>query len=263
MRIVAILAVRNEERFIQACIEHHVAQGVEIYLIDQESTDHTLERAGAYRGRGLIGVETLSHEGVFLWRRILERKEELALSLDADWFIHLDADEFFLPPPGFSSLREALADVDSKGFNAANAMEFTFVPVRESPGHDHARFRETMRWYYPFEPQRPHRLCTWKKQADRVDLAGSGGHRVAFPGLRMSPLDFRMKHYMFLSPGHASEKYGHRKYDEAEVSAGWHTWRAELNKGKIRLPSSSELRTWQDDDKLDASHPRQRHVVDR
>jgi GT2 family glycosyltransferase len=85
VRVVAILATHNEERFIAGCLEHLIGQGVEVYLIDNCSTDRTVEIAGRYLGRGLIDIETFPRaEGVYKWRSILERKEQLATTLEAD-----------------------------------------------------------------------------------------------------------------------------------------------------------------------------------
>src|SRR5262245_63675790 len=39
MKIVAILATYNEERFVRNCIRNLVSQGASIYLIDNDSTD--------------------------------------------------------------------------------------------------------------------------------------------------------------------------------------------------------------------------------
>jgi hypothetical protein len=195
------------------------------------------------------------------WRNILMRKAQLAAELPADWFIHVDADEFRLPPGG-GTLVEALARVDAEGFNAVNFLEFTFVPVREFPDHDHPDFQTTMRWYYPFLPTFPHRLNAWKRQAGPVDLAGSGGHHVRFPGLRMAPDQFRMRHYLFLSVSHALEKWVQRRYDTAEVRAGWHGWRARLQADQITLPSIRELRSYRGDSSLDPSRPRRRHYLE-
>jgi glycosyltransferase involved in cell wall biosynthesis len=261
MRVVALLATYNERRFIRACVEHLISHGIEVYLCDNESSDETVMIAREYLGRGVVGVETIPRSGVMSWRRILMRKEQLAAELPADWFIHVDADEFRLPPGG-GTLSEALARVDAQGFNAVNFLEFTFVPVREFPDHDHADFRATMRWYYPFLPAFPHRLNAWKRQAGPVDLAGSGGHQVRFPGLRMAPDRFRMRHYLFLSVPHALEKWVQRRYDANEVRAGWHGWRARLRSDQITLPSIAELRSYSGDSSLDPSHPRRSHYLE-
>ena len=51
MRVVALLATYNEERFITACLGHLTGHGVEVYLIDNESTDRTVQLAERFRGR--------------------------------------------------------------------------------------------------------------------------------------------------------------------------------------------------------------------
>ncbi|HMB42789.1 MAG TPA: glycosyltransferase family A protein, partial [Luteimonas sp.] len=44
-RVIAVLAVRNEERFLAACLENLFRQGVQVYLCDNQSTDRTVEVA--------------------------------------------------------------------------------------------------------------------------------------------------------------------------------------------------------------------------
>jgi glycosyltransferase involved in cell wall biosynthesis len=264
MRVVAILAAYNEERFIAGCLEHFFEQGVEAYLIDNCSTDRTVAIAERYLGRGLVGIETFPRAEVHKWQQILERKEELAATLEADWFMHVDPDEIRLPPRSNRTLAQAFAEVDELGYNAVNFMEFVFVPTREAPDHDHPRFQQTMRWYYPFQrsfPEwRPHRRNAWKRQAEKVDLAGRGGHRVRFPGLRLYPQFFKMRHYIFLSVPHALCKYMNRKQDPAASQRGWASTRAGLTPEKIRLPSQKELRLFTSDDELDPSNPETRHI---
>jgi len=259
---VAILAAYNEERYIGGCLKHLIEQDVEVYLIDNCSTDRTVEIAERYLGRGLVDIETFPRaEGVYKWRPILERKEQLATVLEADWFMHVDADEIRLPPRSDRTLAQAFAEAEAQGYNAVNFLEFTFVPTREAPDHDHPHFQQTMRWYYPFLPFFPHRLNAWKRQPERVDLAG--GHRVRFPGLRMYPESFKMRHYLFLDVAHAVRKYAGRSYDAAEVRKGWHGWRAKLVPEKIELPSRKELRLYMSDDMLDPSDPWTQHVSEK
>lgn len=261
MRVIAIIAVYNERRFIAQCLEHLYRQGIETYLIDNCSTDATVAIAERHLGRGLIGIESLPRDGAFALRAQLERKEQLARELEADWFMHADADERRLPPPGSRSLAEALATADRDGYNAVDFKEFTFVPTRESPDHDHPDYERTLRTYYPFAPRPVHQLKAWK--AADVELASSGGHVVDFPGLRMAPEPFPMKHYLFLSVPHAIEKYVERGYDAGEVASGWHGWRADAAPEAFALPSAAELRVAADDADLDPSDPWARHCVDR
>lgn len=261
MRIVALLATFDEERFVAPCIEHLVSQGVDVYLIDNESTDATVDIAESYRGRGLVGVETFPRSGRYSWRALLDRKAELATTLDADWFLHVDADEIRLPPRAGLTLAEAFAGVEARGYNAVNFQEFTFVPTLEAPDHDHPRFQETMRRYYPYLPSFPDRLNAWKRQELPVDLATDGGHRVRFPGLSMYPEPFPMRHYLFLSVDHAVRKYVERVYDPAEVEAGWHRRRAALRAEQIELMPERDLREYVSDDELDPSEPWTEHPL--
>jgi len=265
MRIVAVLAVRNEERFVADCLENLSRQGVEVYLCDNGSTDRTVEIAERHRGRGLIGMESVPHDGVYRWEGLLRRKEELFQSLDADWLMHVDADEIHLPPPSHPTLSAALAEADRRGYDTVEFSEFTFVPTREAPDHDHPAFQRTMRSYYPFRPRSPHCVRALKKQSGPMEIAWSGGHRVRFASEPLLyPEAFRMRHYLFLSPAHAARKYIHRRYDEREVTAaGWHGWRARLQEEALRLPSAAELRTTHSDDDLDPSEPWTRHWLDR
>lgn len=264
MRIIAILATYNEERFIATCLEHLFAQGVEVYLIDNCSTDKTVAIAERHLGQGLVGIESFPRiAATYEWRSILERKEELATTLDAHWFMHVDADEIRLPPRSDRTLAQMFAEVEAQNYNAVNFMEFTFIPVREDPDHDHPRFLQTMRHYYPFAPVFPNRLNAWRRQPERVELAWAAGHVVRFPSLRMYPQSFKMRHYLFLSVPHFVGKYAQRTFAQEELQRGWHRWRARIDPAKIELPPRAELRTYTSDDQLDPSKPRTQHIAEQ
>jgi glycosyltransferase involved in cell wall biosynthesis len=259
--VIALVATYNEERFIRQCLEHAISQGLSVYLLDNSSTDRTVEIASGFLGRGLIGIEELPRHGVYQWAPILRRKEELATELDAHWFLHVDADEFRLPPPEHETLAAAFAAIDRAGYNAVDFQEFTFVPTLEQPDHDHERYLDTMRWYYPFSPRRPNQLNAWKSQDGRVDLASTAGHHIDFPGLRPYPNPFPMRHYLFLSVEHAIRKYVERRYDSEELEAGWHRARASLRAEDVLLLPEAELKPYRSDALLDASYPRRQHPV--
>lgn len=261
-QVVALLATYNEERFIAGCLDHLLEQNLKIYLIDNGSTDQTASIAERYLGHGLIGLETFPRTGMFSLRPLLERTERLANTLDADWFMNLDVDEIRLPPRSGRTLAEAFAEVEEQGYNAINFQEFTFIPTRENPDHDHSAFCNTMRRYYPFmSAPIATQVKAWKRQAGPVEFAWSGGHQIRFDGLRISPQNFVMKHYLFLSVAHAHRKYIDKTYDPGEVEAGWHRARVALRPELIKLPPESELRAFVSNDELDASNPRARHYL--
>ena len=254
MRVVALLTCKDEARFLGGCIDHLVAHGVEVHVTDDGSTDETADIARARLGEGVIAVERADGgDDTFRLRRQLARKEELAQTLGADWYLHLDPDEIRLPPRADQRLVDAFAAAEDDGANAVEFLEFLFLPTQEAPDHDHPRFLETMRSYHPFRPRPHHRLNAWRQPAGGVDLIGHGGHEVVFPDRRVHPVPFRMRHYLFLSRDHARRKYGRRQFDPDEVALGWHGWRSRLE--DVRLPAAAELRDYVGDDALDPSAP--------
>ncbi len=257
MRVIALLAAYNEELYIAPCLEHLIGQGVEAYLIDNESTDRTLEIARTFLGRGLIGIETLPRHGKFRYRELLQRKQQLAHELDADWFIQHDIDEFRVAPRSHETLAQALTRVAAEGYNAVQFDEFVFVPTQQAPDHAHPNFVRTMRHYYALRPRPLHRLNAWRKQTASFDFVESSGHRVVFDGLRLYPESFKLRHYHFLSIPHAIEKYAGRVYVDKEVAQGWHSWRPQLRADmRFELPSQAELIPFTGDDALDNKQPR-------
>lgn len=258
MRIIALLATYNEERFIGNCLNHLIEQGLEVYLIDNCSSDNTVSIASKHLGQGVVGIETFPRDGTFALRPLLLRKEELATQLEADWFMHVDADEIRVAPAA-QSLVDAISNVDSQGYNAINFLEYTFVATQESPDHDHPNYLQTMRWYYPFLPRFPHRLNLWKRQSQRVDLASKAGHVVSFPGLKMYPQSFAMRHYIALSHAHIARKLLPRKYPADAVKRGWHNNRRNLTADIFVLPFKKDLRMYIEDSQLNPTEPRTRH----
>lgn len=260
LRIIALLATHNERRFIEASLEHNIAQGLDVYLIDNDSTDETVKLAERFLGQGLIGIEGFPRDGRTRWHALMTRKEELASTLDANWFIHLDADEFHFSA-NHQTLAQGVSEADAAGYNAINFLEFTFIPTIEEPDHDHEAFQHTLRSYYPFLPAFPHQMKAWKRQRNGIDLASSAGHLVQFPGLRMAPDSFFMRHYQFLSVSHAIEKYANRNYDPRDLARGWHGWRSTFDEKRVKLPLRSELRDYASDHHLDPSNPRKTHIA--
>jgi hypothetical protein len=85
-------------------------------------------------------------------RAVLRAKEKLAREINADWFIHHDADEIREAPAPYKTLREAICAVDREGYNAINFDEFVFVPTSDNDSFEGTDYPKTMRYYYFFEP---------------------------------------------------------------------------------------------------------------
>ncbi|HVS02927.1 MAG TPA: glycosyltransferase family 2 protein [Thermoanaerobaculia bacterium] len=233
MRVVAIISAFNEGDIIAPVLEHLVDQGVEVYLIDNLSTDDTVEQARRWEGRGLIGVERFPPDAPgeadpsalpYDWTAILLRKEQLARELEADWFIHHDADELREPPWPGATLRDAIAWVDGLGYNAISFRLLNFVPVDEGfrQGVDpsaHFTYFEEGKDYDRLQ------VKCWKNQGQAVALAPKAGHDVSFPGRRVFPVPFLLRHYPIRSSEHGRRKvFAERKgrFTAAERAKRWH-----------------------------------------
>jgi hypothetical protein len=137
------------------------------HLLDDGSTDRTIALVERSLGRGVLGIERLADTVTdavpagFEWERILLRKTQLAAELDANWFIHHDADEFRESPWPHLSLHDAIRWVDSLGFNAIDFSSLDFWPV-----HDAFRAGDDVRHAFTFyaEPA-PH---------DRIQIRRKG-----------------------------------------------------------------------------------------
>ena len=228
-RLVAIIAAFNEEDIIGPVIAHLVEQGAGVYLLDDGSTDGTVAVASEFAGKGLIAVEALRQPAqpggnTFSLSRILERKEQLAQRLDADWFINQDADEFRDSPWPHLSLAEAVALVGRLGWNAIDFDVFDFVPDDEEyrVGDDP---RQRFRRCRPAADYNRLQIRCWKKTAEKVDLVSTGGHETIFTGRRVFPIRFPMRHYPLRSAEHARRKVNQERrprFDPAERARGWH-----------------------------------------
>lgn len=260
MRVVALLTVRNEELVLARCLEHLHSQGVETCLVDNGSNDRTLEIAEAFRDRGVFRIDRLPFSGCFELSRILAREEQLASEIDADWFIHHDADEIRQAPRPYRTLLEGIADADRQGFSAISFDEFVFLPTTPEESFEGPDYVERMHYYYFFRPRPFHRVNAWKRLSASVNLRDSGGHDVAFEGRRLFPQAFILRHYIALSRAHAFRKYLGRTYSQREViEHGWHGNRAFVRPRQLVFPPRERLRLLLDENKWDRSDPWLRH----
>jgi glycosyltransferase involved in cell wall biosynthesis len=260
-RIVALLAIRNEELYLEKCLEHLYQQGIEVCIIDNDSTDNSLNIALQFLGRGVFRIERQPYKGYFDLCEQLTYKEKLASEIHADWFIHCDADEIRQAPAHYSNLYQGILAVSIAGYNAINFDEFVFIPLGENETHENKDFTDSMRHYYFFEPYPLRRVNAWKKLNSPIDLVNSGGHSVAFLDRKIFPEHFILRHYIGLSASHLDSKYSKRIFSETEINDfGWHGWRARFSNYRLSFPTVENLKLYLGDGKWDKTDPKIEHL---
>lgn len=209
-RVIAMLIVYNEEDIIAACLDHLIKDGIEVYLINNWSTDRTVEIARQYLGKGVIHIENFPMGGRGKYSHLaprLRRKEQLARMLKADWFIHHDVDEIRESPWPGVNLRDGLYRVQQLGYNAVNFTMANFTPVDDSyaAGKDPAVHFRYFDWGH--RPAHFQQIKVWRRNTGQpVELEWSGGHEVRFEGRKVFPYRFLLRHYQFRTQAQAQKK---------------------------------------------------------
>ena len=248
LRILAILAVRNEADVLGTVIEDLIGQGADVYLIDDGSSDGSDRIAASFMSRGVVAVErraTQRNGEKFEWADILRRKEAIASELDYDWFMHSDGDEFRESPWIGLTLSEGVSRVDRLGYNAIDFRVLTFRPTDNSfrSGSD---VRLSLSCWEAASLWDQVQVKCWKRAA-RVDLASSGGHEAMFAGRKIFPVPFLTRHYPIRGQTH-----GHRKVFEdrkprflsTERDSGWHVQYDRMVDGHSFVADASTLREY-------------------
>ena len=258
LSVVALLTVRNEERYIKKCLMNLYSQGIDTCLIDNDSTDRTVEIAKNFLNKGLIRIEHLPYSGAFELGKILRNEERLANEIEADWFMHHDADEIREAPKPYKTLIEGIEDADTQGYNAINFDEFVFLPTDDSESFEGKDYVKKMKYYYFFEPRSFHRLNAWKKNKN-IDLYTSGGHQIKFNNMKVFPKSFILRHYIVLSRPHVLGKFAGRIYSQSDTDMGWSYSRLFFSPDKLNFPSRKRLKKIDASGKWDKSEPWKTH----
>lgn len=259
--VLAVMTAFNEEDVIGHTVGHLLDEGVNVHVIDNWSTDTTLERVRQFIDTGMVTFEQFPPSGATAttaWGALLGRVSEVAAASEADWLIHHDSDEIRCSPWPGVSVRKALHAIERSGFNAIDHTVIEFWPVDDSPIVDLAADRP----YFLFGRRPGHfaQVKGWAKSLGPVDLASSGGHNLASSHRRVFPYKFLLKHYPIRSQTHGqrmvfAEREG--RWDPAEVERGWHQHYRHLSLGTSFIKSRDELEFYE------ASDFNRRYLVER
>lgn len=256
MKIVAVMACRNEEAYLATCLYHLVTQGVHFAVVDNDSTGASMDiiQSAEFRSH-LVGLKRVPFTGAFELEPLLKAKMSLADEAKADWAINICPDEILHPNREGKTLLEEIQLFDKRGFNAVNFDEFVFLPVDEE-WEKGLRGWPRMRHYYFPEAHRFWHMRAWKKSLG-FSMAAHGGHMLAGPNeLRFAPESLVLRHYMFRSQQHAYEKLPSRVFSSKELERGWHRSRHGYHRRNYTFPPIDELETLERPDSFALSRAR-------
>lgn len=95
MRVVAVTCVRDEIDIIEAFARHTTAVATHLLVLDNGSTDGTLDILRTLKRDGLpLDIEEDPSPGYWQWQRMTRLMRQAVTMLGADWVLALDADEF-------------------------------------------------------------------------------------------------------------------------------------------------------------------------
>lgn len=257
MRVTAVLCVRNEAPYLAVGLARLVAEGLDVAVIDNDSTDGTADILDAF-GHAIVHRSRLPFHGCFDLTAQLEAKQRLFRQLRTDWVVHVDADEILQSPRTGETLRQGIERLDAD-WNVVNFEEFVFVPTSADESHEGRDYQARMLHYYFFAP-RPRRLMrAWKASAGLSHVGG--GHTLTGPDVRVAPENFLLRHYPLLSLNHARLKYPTRVFAPGDLAKGWHKNRLNVRADQIAFPPADSLRSLRsaDDKAFDRSVPWRRH----
>jgi len=237
IRAIAVLWAFNEEDFIAWSIRHLLAQGIDLHIFDNWSTDRTFEILKSFGSDIKCERWPANREQCSSLTSRLMYLENLALETDYDWLINHDADEIRRAKTR-ETLIEFIERIDGEGYNAIDHSCEVYFPKE---GWDGSQNPEEFfdRRLIGHTDERSLQIKAWKKQpgdafgftvdgrpgtARGVNLWATGGHQAIFPNRKVTPEKLVLKHYPLRTQAHADRKIAERKrsYAPDELAWGWH-----------------------------------------
>lgn len=238
MKLVAMLRVKNEEKIIGKCLTKLSELVDEIVVVDNGSTDSTLQIIERFEKVTKVVHTKGYHQG---------RDHRLALQevnkLKPDWVIWIDADEVF---------EEATNKVEFEKYmsnQTISKVDFRLFHLWKSK----YSFRVDGNWAkYTSNPQRS--MWRHSSKAFFADEIVHGGGIQGVEGKSVTSI-YRIKHYGYVDPKKVEKKnkmykkliktkYGHKTMDTNEVNLKTEKWRSFSNGTVNKIFLVMEKRRW-------------------
>lgn len=229
-KALALMTTHNEEDVIEQSIAALFDQGLDVFVVDDNSTDGAIEKLEAIaRSTSRLTLDkTTRKDAKFYDRKILFSalldQADRAATYGYEWMMYVDPDEIRCSPwPGIT-LSSAFAHAERLGYSA---VDFTVADFRYAKGqHMTSAPYESQMPRFEFGLRHGHfiQIKAWRHFSGLpVALYPSAGHDAHFASRRVFPLKFLLKHYPLRGPEHARKKiYQDRfpRYDPKEIARG-------------------------------------------
>jgi len=240
--VAAIIHTYNESDIIAEVVNHLTAQGVAVHIFDNWSTDGTWEIITQLFQDGKVAhVERYpsAPSPNYEWRNQLQKTQEYAVTLEADWVMHHDADEIRISPWQGVILRDAISRVDQLGYNAIDFTVIDFRFLKEQPDYKSNYQERLTHFNFGRRPGHFSQIKAWKNQK-LVDITNSGGHEAIFHERKVYPFKFLLKHYPLRNRQQAEKKVFQDRLPRFEFEQkkfGWHNQYTQFTE-------DNEIRGW-------------------
>lgn len=247
-KVLAVIHFFNEADIMEQTIQYLLAQEIDLYLLDNWSDDGSYEIALKYQKiypeRIYLEHFPLSGRSCnYEWYNQLEKTEMLSKTLDYNWFIHYDVDEIRISPWENMTLREAIYQIDSQGYNC---IENTVIDFRVTDQDMDNIFMKDIFFDFRHTKIMFDQLKTWKK-SQQLDLKSSGGHFAHITNPKIYPLKFLNRHYPLRSMEQAEKKVFQDRlprFQKERKERGWHGHYNGFKKREDFIFDPSELINW-------------------
>ena len=145
MKIIGMVPTYNDEDIIEEVISHLLSQELELVVLDNGSTDNTYKICEKYVGKGILELRQYITQ-TCQWDLLHGMLYDMALVHTPDWVIRSDSDEFLESGIENITLKEAIEQVDSEGYNLIQFDWFDFF-MTDDDNESATSIREKLRYY--------------------------------------------------------------------------------------------------------------------
>ena len=207
-RACGIVFCYNEEQILEECLQHYLIQGIDLVIVDNNSTDSSLAIVRAsqkdqekYPGR-IHAVLQITTEG-YEWERMLKfacdyMHERLS---SYEWILLIDADAFYHSPVKGMSLLEFMESVKKRGCNIIDGQLIEFYPTEKDDVSISLPIQR-LNYCKVYNPCPQHKIFLYHPSIKFYE----GGHICMRENARVSMVKFLYLHYPWVSYEHGVKK---------------------------------------------------------